>query len=70
MPFDAMPVLGFGGILTNVPTFLVRLSLRGQGPVALEVLGSAEEAHILLGRDVLNRYRFVLDGPGLVLEMG
>jgi predicted aspartyl protease len=70
VPFDAVPVLAFGGILTNVPTFLVRLSLRGQDPVALEVLGSAGEPHILLGRDLLNRYRFVLDGPRLVLEMG
>jgi predicted aspartyl protease len=70
VPFDAVPVLGFGGTLTNVPTFLVRLSLRGQEPVALEVLGSAGEPHILLGRDILNRHRFVLDGPRLVLEMG
>ena len=62
VPFDAVPVLGFGGILTNVPTFLVRLALRGQDEVALEVLGSAQEPHILLGRDVLNRPRFVLDG--------
>lgn len=70
VPFDSVPVLGFGGILTNAPTFLVRLSLRGQDPLALEVLGSAEEPHILLGRDVLNRYRFLLDGPRLVLEIG
>ena len=69
MAFDAVPVLGFGGILTNVPTFLVRLALRGQDSVALEVLGSAQEPHILLGRDVLNRHRFVLDGPRLLLEM-
>jgi hypothetical protein len=70
VPFDAVPVLGFGGILSNAPTFLVRLSLSGQDPVALEVLGSAAEPHVLLGRDVLNRHRFVLDGPRLVLEMG
>jgi len=29
----------------------------------------AEKPHTLLGRDILNRHHFVLDGPGLVLEM-
>ena len=67
VPFDAIPVIGFGGVRTNVPTFLV--SLRGQTPVALEVLGSADEPHVLLGRDMLNRFRLVLDGPRLVVEI-
>ena len=67
---DSMPAIGFGGIVLNVPTFLMRLSLRGEDPVALEVFASRDEPHILLGRDILNRYRFVLDGPGLILEAG
>jgi predicted aspartyl protease len=67
--FDAIEVLGFGGILKTVPTFLIRLTLRGEEPVVIEVISSAEEPHILLGRDVLNRYRFVLDGPHGVLEI-
>ena len=65
VPLDAVPVLGFGGILVDVPTFLVRLSLRGGEPLTLKVLGSRDEPHILLGRDVLNRHRFVLDGQAL-----
>jgi len=68
--FDAIPVLGFGGILRTVPTFLIHLTLRGQESVVIEVLSSAEEPHILLGRDVLNRRRLVLDGPRGVLEIG
>ena len=43
LPFDVLPVLGFGGVLSNVPTFLVRLSIRGEDPVPIEVLGNAEE---------------------------
>jgi predicted aspartyl protease len=69
LPFDSMPVRGFGGSITNVSTFLVRLGVRGKDLVAIEVLGSAQEPHILLGRDVLNRYRIVLDGPRCILEM-
>jgi hypothetical protein len=69
VPLDSMLVLGFGGILTDVPTYLVRLSLRGEDGVVLKVFGSRDEPHVLLGRDILNRYRCVLNGPELVLEI-
>ena len=39
-------------------------------PQTLEVVASAGEAWILLGRDVLNTHRLVLDGPQLALEIG
>lgn len=66
---DAIPVLAFGGIRRTIATFLVRLTLRGQGSVAMETLSSAEEPHVLLGRDLVNRYRVVLGGPRGVLEI-
>jgi len=64
--FDA---LGFGGHLMTMPTFLVRIELRGLPPHVVKVLASPEEPYVLLGRDVLNRFRVTLDGPKLVLEI-
>ena len=67
--FDAIPILAFGGITRTVPTYLVSLALRGQEPVVIEILGSADEPHALLGRDFLNRYRMLLDGRRDILEI-
>jgi hypothetical protein len=38
-------------------------------PITVEAFASREEPHVLLGRDVLNHFRVLLDGPNLVLEM-
>ncbi|MBM3831782.1 MAG: hypothetical protein FJ403_00605 [Verrucomicrobia bacterium] len=66
---DAIAILAFGATRKIVPTFLVRLALRGQASAVIEVLSDAKEPHILLGRDLLNRYRIVLDGPRGMLEI-
>jgi hypothetical protein len=66
---DELPALGFGGHLASVPTFLVELTVRSLMPVIVEAFASREEPYVLLGRDVLNHFRVVLDGPNLVLEM-
>jgi hypothetical protein len=69
VPLDELPVSGFGGQVFLVPTFRLELQLRNFAPLVVEVLGHQEEPVILLGRDVMNKYRIVLDGPGLALEM-
>jgi hypothetical protein len=69
VPLDFVSVLGFGGNLSTLPTFLVELQIRGLEPVAAKVLASHDEPYVLLGRDVLNRFTVVLDGPNLVLEI-
>lgn len=69
-PLDEMPTVGFGGQLTFIPTFLIRLRLRGLVEMSVEVLASPDESYVLLGRDVLNRFKLTLDGPGLSLEIG
>ena len=66
---DELPVLGFGGHLSSVPTFLVQLTVRSLEPITIEAFASREEPYVLLGRDVLNQFRIVLDGPNLVLGM-
>ena len=61
--------LGLGGHILTMPTFLVQIQLRGMPGQVVKVLASAEEPYVLLGRDVLNRFRVTLDGPKLVLEI-
>jgi hypothetical protein len=48
---------------------LVQLQGHDLEPVAVEVLASRDEPYVLLGRDVLNARRVVLDGPPLVQEI-
>jgi predicted aspartyl protease len=69
VPLDEMPVSGFGGQVMLVSTYLVELSIRGLPPHPVEVLAHDGEPYILLGRDVLNRHRLLLDGRGLALEI-
>src|SRR5437773_3493973 len=44
----------FGGHVSSLPAFLVSTAIRHSEPVIVEVLGSRDEAYVLLGRDVLN----------------
>ncbi len=69
VPLDEIPVGGFGGQVFLVPTYRIQLALRGLPSVVLEVLAHPEEPYVLLGRDVLNQHRIVLDGPQLTLTI-
>jgi len=63
-------LVGLGGHLTTTSLFLVQVEVRQLSPLLVVVAASADEPLILLGRDVLNQFKILLDGPGLVLEMG
>jgi predicted aspartyl protease len=69
VPLDSVSALGFGGHLVTLPTFLVELQIRELDPVTVKVLASHDEPYVLLGRDILNRFAILLDGPNLVLEV-
>ena len=62
-------VMGFDGVISDAPLFLVQIAIRGQKPQTVEALSSYGEPFILLGRDVLNTFRIVLDGPNQALEI-
>jgi hypothetical protein len=63
-------VEGLGAHAMDLPTYVVKIQLRQLAAQALEVYGCEGEPHVLLGRDILNRYRILLDGPGLAFEIG
>ena len=65
--------LDIGGVGGSVERMTVSDVLLGIHPLPLrlvEVVAHADEPWVLLGRDVLNGHRLLLDGPGLALEIG
>jgi hypothetical protein len=60
----------FGGAIYTLPVSAVMLGLHDLPIRSFKVAAYAEESWILLGRDVLNSYRVLLDGPQLALEIG
>jgi hypothetical protein len=60
---------GFTSEVVELPVFLVELRLHDFAPVRLRAALGEHEPFILLGRDMLNHYRIVLDGPQQFLEI-
>jgi hypothetical protein len=60
---------GFAGEVVELPIFLVEISMHDLPAVAIRAARGEHEPHILLGRDVLNAHRLVLDGPNLILDI-
>jgi predicted aspartyl protease len=67
--FGSLRVAGLGGIISRLDTYLVVIELSALPPLTVEVI-AADEPWILLGRDVDNHFRMLLDGPGTALEIG
>ena len=61
---------GFAGDLVELPIFLVEIQVHDFAHLAIRAVVGEREPYILLGRDVMNAHRIVLDGPQLALEIG
>jgi len=61
---------GLGGVTYTLPTYAVQLGLHDMPINLFKFAAHVEETWVLLGRDVLNSYRILLDGPELALETG
>lgn len=59
----------FGGAIHVLLSFAVLLGVHDLPLRRLEIIANAEEEWILLGRDVLNNHRIILDGPKQALEI-
>lgn len=66
---DEVATIGLGGEVVGRSSHAVRLVVRDLPAVELEVVGSADWGYVILGRDVLNRYRVVFDGPNRRVEI-
>lgn len=63
------PIGSFGGAVSVVPSYAVLLGVHTFPLSLTEVLAHPAERWVLLGRDVLNHLRTLLDGPGTALEI-
>ncbi len=61
---------GFGGQVERLPLFLVEFCIHDLKPLQVRAVVGEREDYILLGRDMLNTLRVLLDGPQLALEIG
>jgi hypothetical protein len=61
---------GLGALVLRRPASVVSPSVHDGNPFLLQVYASDMENHVLLGRDVLNRFRIIFDGPQLFCEFG
>jgi predicted aspartyl protease len=67
---DTINVAGLGGGILAVSAYRVEVTIRALSPQQVVVVAQDDEPYVLLGRDILNRHRLLLDGPGLALEIG
>lgn len=69
-PIDSVTIGGLGGKVMNLQVFLVSLAIKSLPARPYLIVAHPDEPWVLLGRDVLNSHRLLLDGPNLVLEIG
>lgn len=67
---DSLRIGGVGGIEQDMPLHPVLLGVHDLPFLRVRVVSSPGESWVLLGRDVLNEYRMLLDGPGLGVDVG
>jgi hypothetical protein len=60
---------GLGGHRVMMAIVQVRIAIRNCAPLEVNAASNDGEPYILLGRDVLNKFRIVLDGPNGKLEI-
>lgn len=66
---DMVRVRGFGGDTREVPVFAAQIAL-SQRNAWLARLVPWAESYAILGRDAMNRWRIVLDGPRGMANIG
>jgi hypothetical protein len=66
---DRLDFLGFGSRLMQLPAFAIDLAVHDLPAVRLKAALGEDEPFILLGRDLLNTLRILLDGPAGALEL-
>jgi hypothetical protein len=65
-----IPIGRVGGTAQTMPSYPVEIAGHNLPALTIEAVASAGETWVLLGRDVLNAHRLLLDGPQLFLELG
>jgi predicted aspartyl protease len=69
LKLDHILVRGFLGEPVEMSRYVAQVTPKGLHSVEVAVLTSTEERVMILGRDVLNHFRVVLDGPNQTVEI-
>jgi len=59
-----------GGSVLSLPVYPVVVAIHDLTSQTIEAIASAGEQWVILGRDILNTHRILLDGPQLAMEIG
>jgi predicted aspartyl protease len=65
----SIPIAGLGNVVKLRPSYLVEVRIHNLAAHTIVVVSDPDEVWILLGRDLLNNHRIILDGPQLALEI-
>ncbi|MGQ9627513.1 MAG: retropepsin-like aspartic protease [Anaerolineae bacterium] len=68
IPAREIVIRSYDGTVQHKPGYFVALEVEGQ-PVQLVEAIAAKRTNMLLGRDVLNRFRLTLDGKALTWDI-
>jgi predicted aspartyl protease len=68
-PHQSVEIQDFDEVGKEVRTYLIKLELDRFRFRRLEVV-ALDAPHVLLGRDVLNNFRLIIDGPSLAFGFG
>jgi predicted aspartyl protease len=68
-PRGLVPVSGYGGVQAYLREYRADLVVPGYPPVPVLLLAGLQGLPTILGRDVLNLFRVILDGPNQTLEI-
>ena len=66
---DSVSFLDFLGNHVELPIYRVLISIEGVDTIDMDVAAREGDLDILIGRDVLNQFRMLLDGPNRKLEI-
>jgi hypothetical protein len=69
LPIQTGLAQGFEGTPIHVNQYLLQVTLPPLSPAHLEVFALTTVQYIVLGRDFLNRYKIVLEGPNLLFSI-
>lgn len=67
-PVYEVDCAGYDGTVSRRLVYAARVRIEGVAEYILEVVGTPDDTP-LLGRDVINRWRLLLDGPGRASEI-
>jgi predicted aspartyl protease len=65
---DELPVAGFDGQSSVRPIYAARIHVQGTPSLIVKVVAISTEI-VLLGRDLINRWRLLLDGRAQILDI-